>query len=204
MKKIIHIFTIFAMFCILISCKEETKVTDVALDKMEAKVKDGIYRESNVPKIFTEWQDTKDKVISVSFASPKTTYRVDEEIIVSCAVKNNTDKPITLLRPFGNIYTCSGDFIINGPNGLLPYQGPIKEGMLGTGSFVKLLPKTIYIESNGLSKNYFPQIVRPGLYKISYTYSSNGYPKEIKPKNYWTGGCKTDPITILIKENPNK
>jgi hypothetical protein len=58
------------------------------------------YHVTKTPKTLSEWRDAEDGKISACFVTDKTTFSTNETIVVRCAVRNNTDKQITILRPF--------------------------------------------------------------------------------------------------------
>ena len=62
------------------------------------------YRDNLTPKTLSDWQDAPDGKLSVCLAVDKTTFSAKEKLAVRCAVRNNTDKPITILRPFGDYF----------------------------------------------------------------------------------------------------
>ena len=158
------------------------------------------YFESMAPKIMSEWCTADDGNVSACFVTDKTTYGTNEILMVRCAIRNNTDKSITVLRPFGDtFYAHSAGLTLFGPAGAIPYSGAMKEYMLGTSSFLELPPHTIADETLSLPVDIFPGLGSPGLYVIGYTYISNGYPKQPPPENYWQGRIRTRSVTILIQ-----
>lgn len=89
---------------------------------------DDSYHKSSTPRYFMEWCGSDDGKISVSFAVDKTTFATNEIIRLRCAIINNGDKAVTVLRPFGDhFYTLAYGFSILGTDGLIPYRGPIIE-----------------------------------------------------------------------------
>ena len=69
--------------------------------------------------------------LSICFVVDKTTFRSDEMITVRCAAMNCTDKPLTILTPFGDpFYSHSAGITILGPSGAVRYGGAIKEYLL--------------------------------------------------------------------------
>ena len=147
-----------------------------------------------------EWRISDDRVISVCLTSDKTIYSTNEYSIFRCAISNNTDKSITVLRPFGDaFYAESAGFNIMGPAGKISYSGPFKSYGLSTTQFIELPPHAVAEDQGGPSFDHFPELRTPGNYEISYTYMSSGYPRELPPENYWRGQVHTGSINILIK-----
>ncbi len=158
------------------------------------------YHETLTPKTLSEWKDSRDGKVSVCFAVDKTTFSVKETIAVRCAVRNNSEKPLTILRPFGDpFYAHSSGLAILGPEGAISYRGPMKDYMLGTGSFLELPPHTVVEETLELPTPVFPNLGKAGLYTIGYQFMSGGYPKQPAPETYWQGQIKAAALTILVK-----
>ncbi len=158
------------------------------------------YHESQTPASLTQWADSKDNRLSVCFAVDKTTFADDEPLLIRCALRNNTDFPMTILRPFGDAFRALAEGLtILGPDGPLPYRGPMKEYVLGTSAFDQLAPHEVIDETLEIPKDLFPGLGKPGLYILGYSYFSGGYPKPEKPKDFWDGGIETSPVVILIK-----
>ena len=133
------------------------------------------YHKSLTPPGLFEWTNSSDGLLSVCFTVDKTTFDSDEAFSIRCAIRNNTDKPLTVLRPFGDeFYSLSTGLHILGPAGQLTYKGPWKEYVFSVDWFYELPPHTIINETLEIPSNLFPGINRPGLYKIAYTYQSSG------------------------------
>lgn len=159
------------------------------------------YHRSVTPRILSDWVQSTDGKVSVSLAADKTTFSRGEDIFVRCAIRNNTEGPLTILRPFGDpFYAHATGLYILGPNGEVRYAGPMKDYVLGTGSFHELPRGTVIDEKLGLPKSLLRGLGAPGLYKIQYTYQSSGYPKKPKPGNLWEGSIVTTAVHILVKE----
>ncbi len=160
--------------------------------------REGKYHKSRTPPSLFEWTDSKDELLSVCFTVDKTTFSRDEAFSIRCAIRNNTDKPLTILRPFGDeFYSLSSGLHILGPTGSVTYGGAWKEYVLGTDSFHELAPHTVIDETLEIPNNLFPGIQNPGLYKIDYTYLSSGYPRKTKPANYWEGKVVGNSVILL-------
>jgi len=159
-----------------------------------------IFHESSTPRTLSEWRNSPDGKISVCFAVDKTTFGTKETIIVRCAVKNISDKPLTLLRPFGDdFYAYAAGLVILGPEGAIPYRGAMKDYVLGTSSFVVLPAHSVVDETLELPIGLFPGLGKAGLYTISYQFASGGYPKQPAPENLWQGQIKATSLTILVQ-----
>jgi hypothetical protein len=172
-----------------------------ALSALSLQAADTKTNNANLPaKTLSEWHDAPDGKLSACLTVDKTNFSAGDKIAIHCAVRNNTDKPMTILRPFGDFfYAISAGVTIQGPNGPVSYRGPMKSYALGAGSFMELPPHKVVDETLELPADYFPGLGASGRYTIRYEFLSNGYPKQPAPENYWQGRIKTSPVTILIQ-----
>jgi hypothetical protein len=158
------------------------------------------YHETQMPGRYRQWRQSDDKQISVHLTADRTTFTAAEGITVRCVVRNHSDKPVTILRPFGDDYFAhSTGLNILGPDGPVEYEGAHKDYTLGTSSFVELPATSVIEASMTIPKLYFPNIDKPGLYVIEYRYLSNGHPSRPPPDNYWKGYVDSNPVTVLVK-----
>lgn len=158
------------------------------------------YHEAYTPKTLLEWRDARDGKVSICFAVAKTTFSAKETIAVRCGIRNNTDKSLTMLRPFGDdFYSLSTGLAILGPDGEIPYRGAIKDYVLGTSSFVELPAHTVTEETLELPPDLFPDLGKAGLYTIGYQYLSGGHPEKTAPENLWQGKIKGASLSILVR-----
>lgn len=161
----------------------------------------GDYHRSMTPRILSDWVESGDGKVSVSLVVDKTTFTPSETITVRCAMRNNTDNSLTILRPFGDpFYAHSSGLRILGPEGAITYAGPMKEYVLGTDAFHELRGQTVIDETLELPKGHLPGLGVPGLYRIQYAYQSAGYPRKPKPRNLWGGTVVTRAVHILMKD----
>ena len=157
-------------------------------------------QESATPESLSQWCTSNDGNVSACFALDKTTYDRTEVVTLRCALRNNADKPIIILRPFGDsFYTHAYGLTILGPNGPIPYRGAFKEYMLGMSAFIELNSHMVVEGTMELLPDVFPGLGDEGLYVISYEFMSDGYPIQPPPENYWKGKIKTGSVTMLIK-----
>jgi len=159
-----------------------------------------VYPEASTPRIFSEWRESADGKVAVCLAADKTTFGPKETINIRCAVKNTSDQPLTILRPFGdNFYALAAGIAILGPEGAIPYRGAMKDYVLGTADFIVLPAHSVVDESLAVPPAQFPGLGQPGLYTIGYRFASGGYPKQPAPENLWQGEVKTAALTILVR-----
>ena len=159
-----------------------------------------VFPEATTPRIFSEWRNSCDGKVSVSFAVTKTTFGPKETIAVRCAVKNTSDQPLTILRPFGDsFYALAAGLAILGPEGAIPYRGAMKDYVLGTSAFIVLPAHSVADETMEIPPALFPGLGQPGLYTIGYQYMSGGHPRQPAPENLWQGQVKVAALTILVQ-----
>ena len=139
--------------------------------------------------------------MSASFAVDKTTFDINENIKLRCAIRNNTDETITIQRPFGDtFYTLAYGLMIMGSDGPVPYRGGMKSYVLGTSAFIQLSPGMVEEGTIELPPDTFPGLGVEGLYVISNEFVSNAYPKQPAPDNFWKGKIKTRPVIVLVSK----
>jgi hypothetical protein len=156
------------------------------------------YHESLAPIALSEWTDSPDGRLSLCFAVDKTTSSRNEAFSIRCAIRNNSDKALTILRPFGDeFYSLSSGLYILGPAGPITYRGAWKDYVLGIASFHELPPHTIIDETLDVPDELFPGIQTPGLYKMVYTYQSSNYPRKASPENHWKGEIMSGSAVLL-------
>ncbi len=160
------------------------------------------YDEASTPRTLLDWRQSSDGKIAVCLSTDKTTFGAKEPIAVRCAVKNCTDMPLTIIRPFGDpFYARSAGIVIMGPDGKVAYRGPMKDYVLGTSSFMELGAHSVFEETMVLPGDVFPGLGKAGLYAINYQFSSCRYPQEPAPGGIWLGAVKTGTVNILVQHN---
>jgi hypothetical protein len=158
------------------------------------------YHETQIPGHYRRWQASADGKISVIISAERTTFAAGDEVMLRCAVRNNTDKPMTILSPFGDDYFAEATGLnILGPAGVVGYVGAHKDYVLGDGSFLELQPKSVVEHKMTIPRDRFPDWGKPGLYVIDYRYLSAGYPKQPAPANFWTGYVDSNQVVVMIK-----
>jgi hypothetical protein len=147
-----------------------------------------------------EWRDSADGKVSICLAPVKTTFGPDEEVVVRCFVRNNTDAALTLIKPFGDDFfaICSG-LVIVGPDGAVEYRGPMKDYVLGTRDFIQLPGKSAVDQTLTLPRHQFPNLAERGLYTIAYLYLAARYPRDSVPEDLWQGQVQSATITLLVR-----
>jgi hypothetical protein len=152
------------------------------------------------PGNYRHWRPSTDGRVSVYLSLDKTTFAAAEHITVRCVVRNDSDKPISILGPFADTYFAhSSGLSILGPDGAVAYKGAHKDYVLGSGVFIELPPGKVVEESHAIPKDVFTGIEKPGLYAMDYRYVSAGRSVEPPPANFWTGQVDSNPVTLLVK-----
>ena len=147
-----------------------------------------------------QWRQVKDSPISVCLALPKTTFAAGDGITLRCAIRNDSDKALTVLSPFGDTYfTTSTGVSILGPDGPVSYKGPHKDYVLSPDSFIELPARSVIEGEITITHVAFPGLDKPGLFTIDYRYASQGHPAQPPPANYWTGYVDSNAVSVLVK-----
>ncbi len=164
------------------------------------------YHKSATPRILSDWNDSDDGKVSICLTVNKSTFSSAEVIVIRCALRNNTENTLLILRPFGDVfYAESAGLSILGPDGEIEYIGVMKEYILGTGSFYELKPGMVIDETYSLRKEVLKGLGEAGLYRIRYNYYSMGYPKRPKPEQLWEGNILSSTVHMMIMDKkPNK
>lgn len=158
------------------------------------------YHESRTPGIFSEWRSSDDGAVSVCMQAKAATVGTKKGIALRCALRNNTDKPLTILRPFGDRwYALTSGIGITGPRGEVSYRGPVAGYVLGTDAFTELAPRTVTEGMLELKPDVFPTLGPKGSHTISYTFLSDGYSGNTIPENFWSGLVVANPVTVLLE-----
>jgi len=154
---------------------------------------------ANLPaKTLSGWQDSPDGKLSACMTVGKTNFSAGDKIAIHCGVRNNTDKPITIFRPFGDPYDLYSGVTIWGPHGPVAYAGRQPDDYIfGASSFVELQGRSAVEGNLQLSADVFPGLNSSGLYTIRYVFESNC--EYHAPENFWRGRIETSPVTILVQ-----
>jgi hypothetical protein len=158
------------------------------------------YPAHHAPSTYRQWRTSTDGRISVCLSLEKTTFTAAEGVTLRCAVRNDTDKAMTILRPFGDeFFTEKTGLCILGPDGVVKYSGPQKEYQLAMDSFIELPARSVVEGAFTIPKERLPGIEKPGLYVIDSRYMSSGYPTEQPPANFWRGSVDSNAVTVVVK-----
>lgn len=161
--------------------------------------RDTPYLDYQAPEIYRQWRTSDDGRVSICLAVKQTTFSAAAgEVTLYCAMRNNTDTAMTVLKPFGDdFFTQASGLCVVGPDGVLEYEGPQKDYMLGDDAYLELPPRSVVEGSATIEKQFRPSIDRPGLYVVDYGHYSKRHPA---PANFWTGTLDSNPVTLMVKE----
>lgn len=193
-KRHVEVLLSHSCVCFPYDCWIGVASADIAMKETQG----GEYHESLAPTSLLEWIDSPDGRLSLCFTVDKTTFSKSEGFSIRCAIRNNSDKALTILRPFGDaFYSLSSGLHVLGPAGPITYRGAWKEYVLGTDSFHELPPHSIIDETLEMPNELFPGLQTPGLHKVVYMYQSSNYPKKTSPENYWKGKIVSGSAVLL-------
>jgi len=149
-------------------------------------------------KTLSVWHDAPDGKLSACLTVGKTNFSAGDKIAIYCTIRNNTDKPITIFRPFGDPFDSYAGVTVLGPHGPVAYAGrQLDDYILGASSFVELQGRTAMEGKLQLSGDVFPGLNSGGLYTIRYVFESKL--EYNAPENFWRGRIETSPVTILVQ-----
>ncbi|HDZ20920.1 hypothetical protein LCGC14_0315680 [marine sediment metagenome] len=153
-----------------------------------------------------EWVTSADGVLSLRLLAPTEDVRPAEPIVLIAEMRNNSDHPVRVLRPFGDSYRAMLGMTIIGPKGEVTYTGDTPSYALGSGAFAVLPPGESIRDRMVLKVHAFAGSSAPGKYEITYRYlvgsdirgaSATVAPKAIDP---WQGEIQTQPIHVVKRK----
>ncbi len=150
--------------------------------------------------LFTEWATSDDGALSLRLMAPKAGVHVDDPIILLMEMRNNTDEPITMFRPFAE--SIAG-VAISGPDGEVVHTGPVASSTFGAGAFVSIPGGYVLLGRRGLYVADYAGSDEPGHYTLTYHYVTGAYHQNIAvmrgvcaESELWPGEIYSEPITI--------
>jgi hypothetical protein len=114
------------------------------------------------------WVDSEDGLLSLRLGAPDTTVDSKAAITVVAELRNNSDEPANVLRPFGDLNAVASWFELTGPDGALGYTGPVPSYPLGRNSFAELSPGESIHDWRDLAVDGFDGSDVSGQYTIRY------------------------------------
>lgn len=146
----------------------------------------------------SDWSTSEDGLVSVRLSSSMRSYAQMKPFLLTAELRNNSDKSLTLLRPFGDPFYASARGIeMTGPRGRVEYVGEMRRYALGTGAFVRLLPGRTVREKIALAVLNHDSIFAAGTYTICYRYRSPEYPgRTAVPPDHWKGSVTTRNLAV--------
>jgi hypothetical protein len=151
------------------------------------------------------WVDSVDGVLSLRLGAPDTTVDGEDPITVVVELRNNSDKPVNVLRPFADANACASWFDLNGPQGAIDYTGGVPSYPLGLNSFTELAPgKSIYGWQD-LIEQCFEGSELSGHYTVRFKYAVGSGHRESAQRmgleNVWTGEIRSRAVTVMREES---
>jgi len=145
--------------------------------------------------------DSKDGALSLRLSAIHARVEKTRPIALAAELRNNTDKPLNVLRPFGDRYVALAVGIeLTGPNGPLRYTGPTLTYVLGSGAFATLAPGQVIRDKLELHVSTFAGSDAAGTYTVRYTYRASVGNEQTAArrgfKNLWTGQIRSEAVTV--------
>ena len=152
--------------------------------------------------VFTEWATSEDGALSYRLMVPKAPATAEDPMLFLAELRNNTDKPINVLRPLRDHYLAYYILELVGPDGPLEYTGPDVSHTLDEQAFMALPPDHVDRGDIELSVYYFAGSDKPGRYTIKCPYEVVNYFRELASRSsydmpdLWVGEIVSESITI--------
>jgi RNA polymerase sigma factor (sigma-70 family) len=152
------------------------------------------------------WVKSEDGVLALRVSAFVKTAAPGEPIELVARLRNLSDKPVNVLRPFGDDYAAGAAGVaIHGPGGKLGYQGDPRDYTIGADAFVRLKPGESVRDSLKLNARDYAGFDKPGRYTITFTYSYKGNWDKVAEQGgltrVWRGAIAGKSIPIEIPVN---
>jgi hypothetical protein len=153
------------------------------------------------------WFDSEDGALSLRLGAPDTTVNSGAPITVVAELRNNTDEPVNVLRPFGDWYeSVAVGIALIGSDGPLRYTGDVPGYTLGRDAFTTLEPGQSIYDWLDLTVDCFGGSDLSGQYTIRYTYAASKGHREsadrMELKDLWTGNITSRAVTVTKEKLP--
>ena len=153
-----------------------------------------------------EWVTSDDSDLSLRLRVKSALLATQDSIFVIAEIRNNTSRPVTILRPLGylQLLAYASQIKIWGEQGQIKYIGPIADYVLDETSFITLEAKEITTDTLELSVTDFAETSKAGNYAVRYDYSyQGGYEKRVADeglKGIWHGAISSREIQLKKQE----
>ncbi len=135
------------------------------------------------PDLPGAWVNSDNGDLSLRLRFKSALLATQDSIFVIAEIRNNTARPVTILRPFGDPYPAeAGQIKIWGEQGRIEYIGPVPDYDLNKTSFITLEAKEIAADTLELPVRNFAETGKAGSYAVRYDYSYRGTWDEIVAK----------------------
>lgn len=166
------------------------------------------------------WATSDDGKLSLRIVAAHGPIRADEPVWMLAELRNDSDQPLAVLRPFGDRYEARAiGFEITGPDGKVRYEGPTPTYVLGTDSFSYLAPSEVLLDSwstdafqdwMSLTNENHAGLGTLGRYSVRYTYKATPSHQEMAKQSrrfgdqerLWMGEIRTDAVTVSKAKSP--
>ena len=153
-----------------------------------------------------EWVTSDNGDLSLRLRVKSALLATQDSIFVIAEIRNNTSRPVTILRPLGDLQLLAyaSQIKIWGEQGQIKYIGPIADYVLDETSFITLEAKEIATDTLELSVTDFAETSKAGNYAVRYDYSyQGGYEKRVADeglKGIWHGAISSREIQLKKQE----
>jgi hypothetical protein len=153
----------------------------------------------------SEWVDSEDGVLSLRLGTPDTTVDCKDPITVVVELRNNSDEPVNVLRPFGDLNAVASWFDLTGPKGAIGYTDGMPSYPLGRNGFAELTPGKSICGWQDLIVECFDGSDLSGQYTVRYKYAVGRGHRESAERmgveNVWTGEITSRAVTVMKEES---
>jgi hypothetical protein len=153
-----------------------------------------------------EWATSQDGALSLRLLVPDAELRTSDPIVVLAELRNNTGKPMDVLRPFMD---DSARIELRGPDGKVEYRRVDPTRGFGAKAFSTLSVGGVIRDRLELPVHAFAESDAPGEYEAGFAYRCHETHRKFAGtdwygnKHPWVGQIRSKPITVT-KARPSK
>jgi RNA polymerase sigma factor (sigma-70 family) len=146
------------------------------------------------------WVKSEDGVLALRF-----TIKPGEPFELTASLRNLSDKPVNVLRPFGDETAARMAWIdIRGPQGQLKCNIPHEDNNHPL-VFTRLEPGETIKDTLKIDSSQYLGLHRPGRYTITFEYTFEGNGDKVAEQqgllNVWRGKIRSKPVVLTVKED---
>lgn len=163
--------------------------------------------DSNEPRASAStsvWKTSEDGMLSLRLTAHETLLQPSEPIPIVVELRNNSDQPINIIRPFGDwYYALAVGIALRGPQGTIEYSGATPSYELGADAFSRLQPGEVVEDRTELTLDQFANSDMPGRYTIAYEYVAQSWQEAASREgfdNLWMGTIASGPVNVTKRD----